>query len=509
MEEDGIILHNKYKKIVKIDYGSFGNIYLVNQIHNNTIYVLKESKNEQCESFSREILALNQIREYKNIQMGKDINYRSYTINMIDNFEEEDENGKLKTYIVLEYMPNKSLFDLFKNNQKIFSIRCAKYLFSKILKGVQEIHNSGLCHLDLKLENILLDSNYNPIICDFGFSMDASHKIERYFYSPGYAPKEIFSRKPYDGIKADIFSLGVVLFIIVTNKSIFYDVEKFKPYIYKGYKKYIHEDEFYKLIKERKNNDFWKVVIGEELNLSKDFKDLINNMIAYEPEKRYSINQIISHPWLEEINHLTDEEKTKLEDNVKEEIKEILKIKSQNNEVNSSNQNCLSNENIKTNSKNKSDNQEKKDIFNKKFELPKIDEKNLDMKYYFKINGKISPKTFMNLLYYKLYDLKKNKGDDNRNIFLQESKTSFEIDIKFEIDNEEIIEEFENDGIEEREIDDYLKLLELKIGVKLFKSQNGHLIKVFRKEGTYEDFHFYLVKVMKLIKELFDSFKNN
>ena len=507
--EDERIIHNIYKIIDKIDEGSFGSIYLVNQINNNNMYALKESKKENCQSFKREIRALNKISEYK-IKRADDINYKSYTINMIENFEEEDDYGKEKIYIVLEYMPNKSLFDYFTNNQKIFSKRCAKYLFSKILKGVQEIHNSGLCHLDLKLENILLEQKYNPIICDFGFCMDSSKNIEKYFFSPGYTPREIFRSKPYDGIKADIFSLGVVLFYIVTNKSIFHNPDKFKPYINSNYKKYINQDKFYKLIKERNNNnynDYWDVVVGEELDLSEEFKDLVIHMIAYEPEERFSLDKIIGHSWFEDINNLTDEEKIKLDNNVEEELKEILKIKNQKNEdENSSNKKCLSDENQKENTGNKSVTDKKKeDIFTENFELKEIYEDNLDMKNYFKINGEISPKKFMNLLYYKLFELENNKGNDNRVINIESTGKGYEIDIKFEFDNDEIIEEFEEDEIEKEEIKDYLKQLDLTIRVKLFKSQNGHLIKVFRKNGTYEDFHFYLGKVMKLIKELFSN----
>ena len=174
MVEDERILNNKYKIICSINEGSYGIVYKVKQTSNDKIYAIKESIDKQCKSFKREIFALNKISEYKKKQ---DKNYKSYTINMIDNFREKDKKGQEKIYIVLEYMQNESLVKYFENNQKIVPKICAKYLFSKIAKRVQEIHNSGLCHLDLKLENIFLDENYNPIICDFGFSSDSSQII--------------------------------------------------------------------------------------------------------------------------------------------------------------------------------------------------------------------------------------------------------------------------------------------------------------------------------------------
>ena len=156
--------------------------------------------------------------------------------------------------------------------------------------------------------------------------MNSNERISKTLFSLGYAAPEIFKRKPFDGIKADIFSLGVILFKIVTNKSIFFDTEKFNPGKNKQFRKYIDEDIFYSKIKDGKNDDFWKVVIGEELNLDEKFKNLVINMIAYNPEERKPLNIIENHSWLEEVNHLTDEERVKLDDEVEKELKEILNI---------------------------------------------------------------------------------------------------------------------------------------------------------------------------------------
>ena len=424
---------------------------------------------------------------------------------MIDNFEEKDKNGIERIYIVLEYLENKNLFEYFYNNQKTFPEISAKYLFSKIVKGVQEIHNAGFCHLDLKLENILLDYYYNPIICDFGFSMNTSEKIKRFFYSPGYAPKEIFERKSYDGKMADIFSLGVVLFYIVTNKSIFFDKNQFCEGNNPDFDIYIDKDPFYKLIIEGNIKKYWDYVDVDHLNLSEEFKKLIIKMIAYKPKDRITIDEIITHSWLKDVNNLTDIEKYALDTKVKNELQEILNIKKKSDEKNSTNENYLSSKNKIKKCNTKSDTDQKEDIFTQNFELKNIDEDNLDMKYYFKINGSINPRIFMNDLYDKLYEIEKYKGDDNRTIYLEASEQSFEIDIQFQSDNDKIKEKLKEKGFEEEDFKDFLEKLDLTIRVKLFKAQNGYLIKVFRKKGTYEDFNYYLEKIMILIKDLFES----
>ena len=130
----------------------------------------------------------------------------------------------------MEYIPNGNLDDLNKDNP--FKEEYARVIFYKILKGVQNIHNSGYCHLDLKLENILMDIYYNPIICDFGLSSFIEDlKPGKKKRSPGTlgfkAPELIEKKLPYDGIRADIFSLGVILFTLVTSKwFIFYQIEQ-------------------------------------------------------------------------------------------------------------------------------------------------------------------------------------------------------------------------------------------------------------------------------------------
>ena len=84
-------------------------------------------------------------------------------------------------------------------------------IFSKILRGVLSCHKEGICHRDIKLDNILLDENFNPKICDFGFGTFNTGKLNEFLGSPKYASPEILGGIPYDGFKSDIFSLGVLL----------------------------------------------------------------------------------------------------------------------------------------------------------------------------------------------------------------------------------------------------------------------------------------------------------
>ena len=107
----------------------------------------------------------------------------------------------------------------------------AKLLFKKILFGVKSIHKNRICHRDLKPQNILLDDNYNPKICDFGLAEETRKKNVGPRGTYEYVSLEVF--KFYsDGIKVDIFALGIILYNLVTGVTPFYpcviDLDEFR-----------------------------------------------------------------------------------------------------------------------------------------------------------------------------------------------------------------------------------------------------------------------------------------
>jgi len=85
--------------------------------------------------------------------------------------------------------------------------------------AVGYLHESGFCHLDIKLENILLDADFQPKLADFSFSTElAGNSLVKYCGTETYMSPEQHLKHFYDGQKVDTFALGVVLFIISTGK---------------------------------------------------------------------------------------------------------------------------------------------------------------------------------------------------------------------------------------------------------------------------------------------------
>ena len=86
---------------------------------------------------------------------------------------------------------------------------------NQLLNSAEYLKEQKVAHLDLKLENILVDKDMNVKITDFGFSSYQDKRLECYGGTQSYMAPEIIELKAFDGHKADIFSLGVILFISV------------------------------------------------------------------------------------------------------------------------------------------------------------------------------------------------------------------------------------------------------------------------------------------------------
>jgi len=123
----------------------------------------------------------------------------------------------------------------------------------------------------------------NLKVADFGFAtFKKIHSLYSYRGTMTYMAPEIKEQKKYDGIKIDMFSTAVILFIIVQGIFPFKEAKK--------------EEYFYKLILEGNLDTYWSKTGGQ--NLSAEFKDLIIKMFSYDPTKRPTNDEIRNHPWM-------------------------------------------------------------------------------------------------------------------------------------------------------------------------------------------------------------------
>ncbi|ORY97534.1 hypothetical protein BCR43DRAFT_489935 [Syncephalastrum racemosum] len=179
-------------------------------------------------------------------------------------------------YVVCEHCPNGELFDLLTSSGR-FSEQRAQSYFRQLIHALRHCHERGIVHRDLKLENILLDADNRPKICDFGFARQVEDRqlLETFCGSLAYSAPEIISRRRYTGPETDVWSMGVILYTLLAGELPF--------------------DDDNEVVMQRKivNLDYEMPAY-----FSPEAKDLITNLLRLDPTKRLTTDQIMNHPWL-------------------------------------------------------------------------------------------------------------------------------------------------------------------------------------------------------------------
>jgi len=167
-----------------------------------------------------------------------------------------------------------------------FEESIARTYFQQLMSGVEFCHSKGVVHRDLKPENLLLDDQFTLKLADFGFSnvVCAAHSLMfTECGTPGYmAPEMIRNPKGYDGMRADLWACGVILFIMLAG---------FPPF----QKPELSDWWFNKLV-NGKHALFWQAH-SRSAYFSDQTKDFLNKILNPDPEKRISIADMKKHPW--------------------------------------------------------------------------------------------------------------------------------------------------------------------------------------------------------------------
>jgi len=201
----------KYRILKKIGSGSYGKVYKVLDQCNN-IYALKKIKLPKMSKCEKKSL-INEIIIQKLHNSPYIIKYYD---SYIDNksiciISEYAENGDLENFIKNKYRSNIKI-----NNEQICKI------FMQICLGINYLHNNKIIHRDIKPSNIFLDKNYNVKIGDLGIArtLEKVSMVKTCIGTPYYMSPELFSNQYYNE-KTDIWSLGCVLYELLTGKRVF------------------------------------------------------------------------------------------------------------------------------------------------------------------------------------------------------------------------------------------------------------------------------------------------
>ncbi|KAK8893143.1 hypothetical protein M9Y10_021558 [Tritrichomonas musculus] len=255
---------NGYKILNEIGQGAFAIVYKAEEIETKNVYAIKAvakaslgSKDDQ-NRFQREIDSMAVMRHENIVQL-----YNFFS----------DENN---FYMVMDYCPNGELYDFIIKNGKIQE-NTAALLFQQIASAISYCHSYGVAHRDLKPQNILIQKFPFIKVADFGLCgyVKEDELMKTFCGSPAFCAPECISKVNYDGRKSDIWSLGVILFAMLTGEF---------PW----------------------NLSNTSVMVQQILNADYSFpnylnaqsKDLISKMLKVPPNDRISMEDILKHPFL-------------------------------------------------------------------------------------------------------------------------------------------------------------------------------------------------------------------
>jgi 5'-AMP-activated protein kinase catalytic alpha subunit len=227
VEDRSGALNGKYELGRLLGHGTFAKVYHAKNLQTGKSVAMKIVGKEKVikvgmmEQVKREISVMNMVRHPNIVELN------------------EVMASKSKIYFAMELVRGGELFNKIAKGR--LSENVARSYFQQLISAVDFCHSRGVYHRDLKPENLLLDEEGNLKVTDFGLSAFAEHLrqdglLHTTCGTPAYVAPEVIGNKGYDGAKADIWSCGVILYVLLAGFLPFQDDNVVVMYrkIYKG-----------------------------------------------------------------------------------------------------------------------------------------------------------------------------------------------------------------------------------------------------------------------------------
>ena len=252
----------------QIGHGAFGQVNLALHIASGRLVAIKIFNKKNLKNTRAKQKIKNEVEMLSHF-------HHPFINQILDNFETDTH-----IFIVMEYVCGDLLGFIRKRGKLSESV--GKIIFKQLIEGLKYIHKKKVVHRDIKLDNILIDLTNTIKICDFGVSRKFTDKDElmhEHCGTPAYIAPEIFENHGYKGTACDIWSAGVTLYYMLGG------VQPFKANSILELEKIIMSGDYKELE-----------------DVSKEANKLIKGMLQVNPKKRFRIDDILGHPWLDKVD---------------------------------------------------------------------------------------------------------------------------------------------------------------------------------------------------------------
>jgi glycogen synthase kinase 3 beta len=283
-----------------IGSGAFGEVYLAKIKQTGKKIAVK--KVFQDERYKNRELSIMKELKHPNI------------VELLSYFYTKSKNGGLYLNCLMDYVPQtlSNLINYNKHNNKKFPLILIKLFSFQMLKSIGYLTSIGICHRDIKPQNILLDpEDYTLKLCDFGCAkhLKKGEQNISYICSRYYRPPELILGAIEYTTQVDVWSMGCVIAELVTNKPIFQgksaEDQLFEIMNILGTPTKSQILELNPKIKEKiklphRNRIDWKDYFGNKIN-NDEYIDLVSKLLVYEPTLRLSPYEALCHPFFDEL----------------------------------------------------------------------------------------------------------------------------------------------------------------------------------------------------------------
>lgn len=303
-------IDNDFQLIGTLGIGGAGEVYSIRNITNNMVFAakyarkdLKVTQQKKMALLQHEKDIMEDLHDHPNILKSYQLYKKRKSAVQMKGFETANQEFDLhlltSPFHLIEYCENGSFISYLKNQEKMPEDVVVFYT-EQLLQCIEYVHSKGYAHLDIKLDNILLDPNFNIRLSDFGSAIKVDDQPQWTYRrgTPRYMAPEVNDLKEgesFDAYKADVYSLGVCIYLMLFKRFPVYQWNS-----YPGTKDLLESSDLSQICYFDCDKASWE-------RLSPEMQKLIIACLNRDPEDRPSMSEIVNYFYLPSLDEFIED----------------------------------------------------------------------------------------------------------------------------------------------------------------------------------------------------------